>query len=45
MTGRGAVGKAAVAGVEDREADTIDMMAHMTQGIVGKRPMYKDLIA
>ena len=29
----------------DREADTIDMMAHMAQGIVGRRLRYRDLIA
>jgi len=29
----------------DREADTIDMMAHMAQGIVGRRLRYQDLIA
>ena len=29
----------------DREADTIDQMAHMAQGMVGKRLRYKDLIA
>ncbi len=29
---------------KDREADTIDMMAHMAQGIVGKRLRYQDLI-
>ena len=29
----------------DREADTADIMAHMAQGMVGKRLMYRDLIA
>ena len=29
----------------DREADAIDTMAHMAQGIIGKRLMYKDSIA
>ena len=28
-----------------READTADQMAHMTQGMVGKRLRYRDLIA
>ena len=28
-----------------READTIDQMAKMAQGMVGKRLRYKDLIA
>ena len=29
----------------DRESDTIDMMAHIAQGSVGKRLSYHDLIA
>lgn len=29
----------------DREADTIEMMAHMARGIVGRRFRYQDLIA
>ena len=29
----------------DREADTADQLAHMAQGMVGKRLRYKDLIA
>ena len=29
----------------DREADTIDMMAHLAQGMIGKRLRYKDLVA
>ena len=29
----------------DREADTADIMAHMAQGMIGKRLMYRDLIA
>ncbi len=28
-----------------READTVDQMAHMAQGMVGKRLRYRDLIA
>ena len=28
-----------------READTIDMMAHMERGMIGKRLRHKDLIA
>ena len=28
----------------DREADTIDMMGNMTQGMVGKRLRYDDLV-
>ena len=31
--------------LNDRDADTIDMMAHMTQGMVGHRLRYQDLIA
>ena len=29
----------------DRDSDTIDMMAHMTQGMVGHRLRYRELIA
>ena len=29
----------------DREADTIDQMAHTAQGMIGKRLRYKDLIS
>ena len=29
----------------DRERDTIDQMSHITQGMVGKRLRYEDLIA
>jgi hypothetical protein len=28
----------------DREADTIDMMAHIAKGLEGKRLQYRDLI-
>ena len=29
----------------DREADTLDMMVHVAQGMVGKRLMYKELVS
>ena len=29
----------------DREADTADIMAHMAQGMIGKRLRYQDLVS
>ena len=56
-TGRGAVDETAVAGVGDRtgnrvaarhdlrERDAIDVMGAVTDGMGGKRPRYRELIA
>ena len=30
---------------ENRDADTIDQMASIARDMVGKRPMYRDLVA